>query len=262
MDLLRNFCLLAALLWVAVPLLSAQSRFTEHLRYAAPNATQAVAVDSLHFYTISNSRIVKRRRSDGETVGEWRGPLKHLNSGIVLDGLLYCANTNFPETPMASSLEIFDPETMTHAGSHSFGHYLGSFTWIDRYRGDWYLMFVHYDETGRERDLGVEYTTLVRMDEEFRRTAGWTIPDSLSRHIAPMSISGGAILQDGQLLFSPHHYRELYVLKFPEMGYALQWVETLPAPSQGQGFAVDDWVSGQYWGIDRQTREVVVMRRE
>ncbi len=238
--------------------LTAQGQVTPHRRYAAPNATQAVAVDSLHFYTISNSRIVKRRKSDGESVGEWSGPLKHLNSGLVLDGRLYCSNTNFPDTPMASSLEVFDTETMEHVGNHPFGHYLGSFTWIDRWQDNWYLMFVHYAETGRERDLGVEYTTLVRMDDEFRRTAGWTLPDSLAAHLAPMSISGGAILEDGNLLLSPHHFPELYLLSFPEMGYELEWKATLPAPMVGQGIVVDPFEPGNVWGIDRQAREVVV----
>lgn len=246
--------------WLGMAWCIAQSPITPHLRLSAPNATQAVAVDSLHFYAISNSRIVKHRRTDGEPVAEWKGPLEHLNSGIVLDGKLYCANTNFPKVPMASSLEIFDTETMTHAGSHSFGHYLGSFTWIDRWRGDWYLMFVHYDETGRERDLGVAYTTLVKMDDEFRRTAGWTIPDSLSRHIAPMSISGGVVLEDGDLLFSPHHFAEVYRMRFPKMGYALEWVATLPAPMLGQGIAIDPTDPTLLWGIDRQTKEAVVGR--
>jgi hypothetical protein len=237
-----------------------QSGLSPHLRAAAPNATQAVAVDSLHFYAISNSQIVKHRRSDGAVVGEWSGPLKHLNSGTFIDGKLYCANTNFPETPMASSLEIFDPVTMEHIGSHSFGHYLGSFTWIDRYAGDWYLMFVHYNETGRERELGVEYTTLVRMDDAFRRTAGWTIPDSLSQHIAPMSISGGVILTDGRLVFSPHHFAEVYLLRFPKMGYELIWEATLPAPMVGQGIAVDPADPSLLWGIDRKARQVVAGR--
>ena len=65
-------------------LLRAQS--VEELgRFPAPNATQAVPVDSLYFYTISNAKIVKRRKSDGEVLKEWEGPLHHLNSGIVLD---------------------------------------------------------------------------------------------------------------------------------------------------------------------------------
>jgi outer membrane protein assembly factor BamB len=226
--------------------------------YPAPNATQAVAVDSHHFYTISNSRIVKRRRDGGQAVAEWSGPLQHLNSGIVWEGRLYCANSNFPDQPMASSLEIFDTETLRHVGSHSFGHYLGSFTWIDRRGQDYYLMFVHYNETGRERDLGVAYTTLVRTDSLFRRTAGWTVPDSLLHHLAPMSISGGLLLEDGRLLFSPHHYGELYLLRFPEMGYELIWEATLTVPMQGQGIARDPTDPRAIWGIDRARREVIV----
>ena len=253
-----SYCLAILLLCCGLVLCRGQATPAPQLRFPAPNATQAVAVDSLYFYAISNSRIVKHRREDGSVVGEWSGPLEHLNSGIVLDGKLYCANTNFPKVPMASSLEIFDTETMTHVGNHSFGHYLGSFTWIDRWRDDWYLMFVHYDQTGRERQLGVEYTTLVRMDEDFQRTAGWTIPDSLSQHIAPMSISGGVIRDDGTLLLSPHHYREVYQMRFPEMGYELKWTGTVPVPMEGQGIAADPLHPDWLWGIDRRAREVVV----
>jgi hypothetical protein len=229
-------------------------------RFSAPNATQAVAVDSLYFYTISNSRIVKRKKSDGEEVDAWSGPLKHLNSGIVLDGKLYCSNTNFPQTPMASSLEIFDAETLEHTDNHSFGIYTGSFTWIDKKDGDWFLMFVHYDEKGKERNKGVAYSSLIRTDSTFRRKAGWTLPPKFIDHLAPMSVSGGAFLPDGRLLLSPHHYEEVYVFSFPKMGYELTWEQTIPVPFQGQGLALDPYEEKVVWGIHRQKREVVSVR--
>jgi len=234
--------------------------YEELNRFPAKNATQAVAVDSLHFYTISNSRIVKRKKSDGQVVGEWSGPLKHLNSGIVLDGKLYCSNTNFPQTPMASSLEIYDAETLEHIGNHSFGIYAGSFTWIDQREGDWYLMFVHYDETGKERDKGVAYSSLIRMDSTFRRKAGWTLPQKFIDHLAPMSVSGGTFLPDGKLLLSPHHFEEIYLFSFPEMGYELVWEDTIPVPFQGQGLAIDPYAEKVVWGMHRQKREVISVK--
>ena len=232
---------------------------TEIKRFEAPNATQAVAADSLHFYTISNSRIVKRQKTDGKVLAEWTGPLKHLNSGIVIDDKLYCANTNYPELPMASSLEIYDTETLEHIGSHSFGIYLGSFTWIDRWEGDWYLMFVHYENYAQERDKGVAYTTLIRTDSLFRRMAGWTLPKKLVDHLKPTSVSGGTFLPDGRMLFSPHHFEEIYVFAFPKMGYELVWEETIPVPFQGQGLAVDPFEEGVVWGIHRKNREVIAV---
>ena len=229
----------------------------EFQRFAAPNATQAVAVDSLYIYSISNSRIVKRKKKDGQIVSSWEGPLKHLNSGIILHDKLYCANTNFPESPMASSIEIFDPETLTHIDSHSFGIYAGSCTWIDWYKGHWYVMFVHYDEKGKERDLDASYSTLVEFDTSWRRTAGWIVPKKLVDHLRPMSISGGTFDNNGQIYVSPHHFNELYVLKFPKMGYELEWIYTLEVPFEGQGISWDPFRPNIIYGIHRKQREII-----
>ena len=190
-------------------------------------------------------------------MAHWEGPLKHLNSGVILNDLLYCAHTNFPETPMASSIEIFDPKSMEHVGTHSFGMFVGSCTWLDWYEGHWYVMFVHYDEKGKERDLDASYTTLLQFDEAWRRTAGWTIPDSLVDHLRPMSISGGFMMEDGYLYASPHHFDELYVLRIPRMGFALEWVRTIQVPMLGQGIARDPQEQSHMYGIHRKNREVI-----
>ena len=229
----------------------------ESKRFSAPNATQAVAVDSTHFYAISNSKIVKHNKVTGEEIQRWEGPLKHLNSGIILEGKLYCANTNFPETPMASSIEIFDPNTLEHLDTHSFGMYVGSCTWLDRYEGYWYVMFVHYDEKGKERDLDAAYTTLVKFDDQWRRIEGWTVPKELVDHLRPMSISGGTIRSNGKIYASPHHFEEIYILSFPEMGYELTWEKTIEVPFQGQGIAKDPFSENILYGIHRKNREVI-----
>jgi len=256
---MKHLLALLFLCWTLV--VFSQSTVTELRRYEAPNATQAVAADSLYFYTISNSKIIKRQKSNGEIVAEWSGGLKHLNSGIILDGKLYCANTNYPLLPMASSLEIFDTETLQHIGSHSFGIYIGSFTWIDEWEGDYYLMFVHYENYAQERDKGVAYTTLIRTDDQFRRKAGWTIPQTVVDHLKPTSISGGTFFEDGTMLLSPHHFEEVYIFDFPKMGYELEWTETIPVPFQGQGLAIDR-TDGTIWGIHRNNREVIQVQLE
>lgn len=235
---------------------------TELSRFSAPNATQAVAVDSLYFYAISNSKIVKHKKSDGSVVQTYEGPFKHLNSGIIIDGKLYCSNTNYPQAPMASSLEIFDPETLEHIGSHSFGHFVGSFTWIDRWQGDWYVMFVHYENNGQERDKGVAYTSLIQMDEKFRRQAGWILPEDLVDRLRPESISGGSFGADGKMYLSPHHFEEIYICELPDYGYELKWVKTIEVPFQGQGLAWDRFQPGVLWGMRRDTREVISLRIE
>ncbi len=254
--------LVTFLLLSLVYCLSLAQTATELTRFAAPNATQAVAVDNDHFYTISNSKIIKRKKDDGEVVNSWEGPLKHLNSGIILNGKLYCANTNYPETPMASSIEIYDPETMEHIDSHSFGMYIGSCTWLDWYEGRWYVMFVHYDENGRERDLDASYTTLVQFDEEWRRTGGWTVPKELVDRLRPMSISGGSFGEDGLIYCSPHHFEEIYLLKLPEIGYELEWLDTIEVPFQGQGMALDRTQPNVIYGIHRRNREVISIKLE
>lgn len=232
----------------------------ELARFSAPNATQAVAVDSVYFYAISNSKIVKHRKSDGIVVKEYVGTFKHLNSGIVLDGKLYCANTNYPELPMASSLEIFDPETLEHIGTHSFGMFVGSFTWIDRWKEDWYLMFVHYENYAQERSKGVEYSSLVLMDQQFRQKGAWVLPKTLVERLRPESISGGTFSKDGKLYLSPHHFEEIYVLQIPTQGYELEWLQTIPVPFEGQGIAWDSHQEGVMWGINRKKREVVCVK--
>lgn len=233
---------------------------TELSRFSASNATQAVAVDSLYFYAISNSRIVKHKKLDGSVVKEYKGPFKHLNGGIIIDGKLLCANSNFPETPMASSLEIFDPETLEHIGYHSFGIFVGSFTWIDRWQGDWYLMFVHYENYAQERDKGVAYSALIQMDTAFRQKGGWILPKQLVERLRPESISGGSFTEDGKLYLSPHHWEEVYVCQIPKMGYEIELLKTIPVPFQGQGLAWDRYQPGVLWGMRRDTKEVISVR--
>src|SRR5207249_1154302 len=99
------------------------------------------------FYAINNHTIAKYRKATGERVALWEGgangEIIHLNAGGIFDGKLYTVHSNYPGVPMLSSLEIFDPATLQHIGTHSFGRADGSFTWLDR-RGDcWIACFVH-----------------------------------------------------------------------------------------------------------------------
>src|SRR5262245_37925689 len=74
--------------------------FKEVRRYDAPEAVQAVAVDADHFYAIGDDVVAKYTKSTGELVKRWKSspelPLSHLDSGVVIDGKLYCANSNYP----------------------------------------------------------------------------------------------------------------------------------------------------------------------
>src|SRR5690606_9425603 len=93
--------------------------------YNTPEARQGVAVDERHIYAIVNMIIGKYDKASGELVSRWtsprEGPIRHINSCYAAEGKLWCANSNFPEVPMGSSIEIIDTESMTHVESHSLG---------------------------------------------------------------------------------------------------------------------------------------------
>ena len=139
-------------------------RSKEVRRWPAPEANQAVAVDARHFYAIGNHVIAKYDKKTGQRVSDWEcekgNPLIHLNSGIVRDGVLYCAHSNYPSVPMVSSIEMFDTKTMRHTGTHSFGIVDGSATSIDFRQGRWYVTFGHYG-TSRENRIATRATPIL-----------------------------------------------------------------------------------------------------
>ena len=233
-------------------------------QFPAEEAIQAAAADESHVYAIVNSAIGKYDKKTGERVAQWsrdrQGPIRHLNSGIVLDGTLYCANSNFPETPMASSIELFDPKDLRHKASHSFGIDTGSATWIDRRDGAWYVMFAHYDERGGMPGQDHTHTQLIRYDDSWRRTGGWVFPPDILARFAPQSCSGGGFGADGLIYATAHHNTELYVLRFPAMGPVLETVAVVPNCTEGQGVAWDPQDQRVLWGISRQRRELMAWR--
>jgi hypothetical protein len=232
--------------------------------FQVKEAKQAVAVDRSHFYVINNSTIQKYDKLDGRQVASWDGSkegIKHLNSGVVIGGKLYCANSNYPEIPMASAIEIFDVSTLEHIGSHSFGisnH--GSLTWLDQKNGYWYIGFAHY--AGKEASEGrdVRWTSLVKYTLDWHETEAWIFPASLVEAFTPKSNSGGAWAADGKLYLTGHDKAELYVVELPASGYALKHNATVPVRIHGQGIAVDRSVSGKtiVYGINRADNQVLV----
>ena len=103
-----------------------------------------MAVDARAFYAIDNTTIAKYDKKSGALVKRWtqekNGPLIHLDGGMVHEGRLYAAHSNYPAWPMTSSLEIFDTATLAHVGSHSFGINWGSLTWADFHAGFWWMV--------------------------------------------------------------------------------------------------------------------------
>jgi hypothetical protein len=250
-----------AALLLAVPVHAATGREVE--RAAVPEAHQGIAVDGAHFYAIDSAAIGKYDKKTGKRVARWTestgGPVRHLNSGVVVDGRLYCAHSNYPDLPMTSSIEIYDTRTMEHAESHSFGISAGSATWVDFRDGAWWVVFAHYDHKGTEPGRNNRWTTLVRFDRQWQQTAGWVFPQSVLQRFSPYSNSGGSWGADGQLYVTGHSAPELYVLRLPRAGSTLDLIEIVRIPSHGQGIAWDRSRDRILYTVNRPTREVVVL---
>ncbi len=230
-------------------------------QFPAREARQGVAVDEQHFYAVSNSAIGKYERSSGTRVAGWSGPrgglIAHLNSCFAEGGLLWCANSNHPEVPMASSVEVFDSSSMQHARSHSLGLVdYGSLTWFDRYEDGWIVGFAHYNDRSGEPFKTNAYAGVHTFDERWRRTGGWRLPPALIERMAPQAASGGALGADGLLYVFGHHKPELYVLAKPAMGPTLLHVATIDIDAEGQAFAFDPLDARKLWAISRPSGEV------
>lgn len=241
-------------------------KFEEIRRLPAAEARQGVAADGSHFYVIDNRSIGKYRLDTGERVARWEGPkggpLTHLNAGIVREGKLYCAHSNFPSVPTVSSVEIWDASTLKHVGSHSFGHFVGSLTWVDFKDGFWYACFAQYAKAGAEPGKDPSFTEVIKFDEQWRRLEGWVFPAALVARFGGNSSSGGGFGPGGQLFITGHDAKEMYLIDFPEAGSELIWRGALPSTFPGQAFAWQHPGQGLIFAIDRGKREVVAGRVE
>jgi len=243
--------------------------YTEIKRFQAPEARQGVAAAGEYLYVISNHDIGKYRKATGERVKTWTcskgAPLIHLNAGVVYEGLLYCAHSNFPGIPNTSSVEIWNPETLEHTESISLGRTDGSLTWIDRREGRWIACFVYYGDKYGMPGKGQEWTRLAEYDDAWRPTGrGWVFPADALIHLGSrgFSVSGGAIGPDGYLFITGHDEQELLVLAFPVGGSELKWVATIPMSGEGQSFAWDPIEPGLIHVIVKRARMVVTGRIE
>lgn len=264
-NALRPLAFLAALALAACTASRADSPthgLRELRRFKAAEARQGVAVDAHHFYAIGNREIGKYDKRTGERVGRYVEPagggIHHLNSGIVFDGRLYCANSNYPGVPMLSSIEVFDTETLAHVESHSFGMLPGSATWIDRRDGLWWVGFGNYEGRGGIPDRGTEWTEITLYDDQWRRVGGYGLPAETLERLGTRSNSGSAFGPDGLLYATGHNEPELYVLRVPRAGASLEFVKVLSVTAEGQGIAWDPSNPRVLYTIVRSTREVVI----
>ena len=230
----------------------------ERQRFAVPEAHQAVAVDSTSFYAIGNRTIARYEKGTAKRLAQWTAPagsqILHLNSGSVLDGRLYCANSNWPKTPLGNSVEIFEAGTLEHLERREFSEAEGAINWIERHRGSWWIVFAFYGNADGRR------TQLVRYDDDWQKTGVWSFPETVIQRFLPNSNSGGAFGPNGRLFVTGHDHAELYVLKVPDEDGELRHVASIAAPIAGQGIAWDRSDIGTVFGIVRSSHEVVSMR--
>jgi len=238
--------------------------------FDAANARQGVAVDADHFYAVNNFAIAKHDKTTGKVVAEWTGraegdPLIHMDSLVELDGRLYASHSNYPFTPMTSSVEIWDAATLEHVRTHSFGVYRGSLTWLDRHDGAWWAAFANYDKVqrGQTEPYGrTDNTQVVKLNDDFNVLESWTLPLAILDRMRPMSNSGGSWGPDDRLYLTGHDHGEIYVMQIPEAGSVLDWVATVAVPVlEGQGIAWDRSGPGRFlWGINKAERKVVKIK--
>jgi hypothetical protein len=231
-------------------------------RFSAAEARQGIAVDATHVYAVDSRRIGKYDKLAGARLGGWDAgddaSITHLNSGVVVDGRLYCAHSNYPGVPMVSSIEIFDTQTLAHIDSHPLIDAPGSATWIDRFEGAWWVAFANYEGRGGQPGRGPEATTLVRYDDSWRPQESYTFPPQVVDRFGSRSNSGGS-WKNGLLYATGHDAAEIYVVRLPAHGSELRLVEIIAAPIEGQGIAWDRTAGTLLFGIAKRTREVVLM---
>jgi hypothetical protein len=260
-----NRAWLASLPAAPKPELTRHGLVAEELRRWRPRgANQGVAVDAHHFYGIGNYVVGKYDKTTGARVAEWvglrGGATIHLNGGLIQDGQLVLAHSNFPQLPMASSLEYFDPVTVQPVKTVSLGIRHGSLTWAEKKDGFWWACFAHYNDQGTAAGTDNRSTLFGKFDDQWNVLESWIFPAQVVTNWGKSSSSGGSWGDDGLLYTTGHDEKELYVLRLPKMGVALEYVTTIEVPFEGQSWAWDRSDKRIIYGIIRRTGEVVVAR--
>jgi hypothetical protein len=151
---------------------------------------------------------------------------------------------------------------MQPIATHSFGIRLGSLTWAVRHRGFWWACFANYNDKGTTPGFDQRWTYFGQFDDAWQMRQSWLFPPSVVATWGQSSSSGGDWGDDGYLYVTGHDAPELYVLRLPRQGVALEHVTTIAVPFEGQGWAWDRSVRGQrvIYGISRQRQEIVAAR--
>lgn len=229
-------------------------------RFPAPEARQGAIADAKSVYAIDNSTIARYDKATGRKTGAWRADparISHLNSCSLRGRALVCANSNYPQVPMASSVVWVDTRTMRLMRVRDLGRAFGSLTWIEWRKGNWWACFAHYDGRGGEPGYDHRATVLVRYDSNFKALTTYRFPDSVLAQFSPRSSSGGAWSPDGALYVTGHDRREIYALGVPVRGSTLKHIATIATSTSGQAIGWDLSKPRVLWSIDRGTTDLV-----
>ena len=215
---------------------------------AAPEAHQAAAADQRFAYAISSTQVARYDRQTGKRLAVSMGAARHLNSGCLLKGKLYCAHSNYPLVPEQSEIKALDLETMRLTTFKEFGDAGGSLTWAIPEGAAWWCNFARYgDDNAR--------TFLVKYDVDWKELGRWTYPPELIRHLGRYSLSGG-IWHNGVLLVTGHDDPVVFRLRLPAEGAVLDLIDRQAVPFTGQGIAADP-ATGGLVGINRAKKQIV-----
>jgi hypothetical protein len=181
-------------------------------------ASQGVAVDEKYFYGISNTRISKHDKLTNKIIATWQAQgekfkyFKHLNSGTVIEGKLYCAHSRFPVDPNDSRVEVWGAqgEGLVHERSIAMPRKHGSLTWVDKSSdGFWWMCYAVYGKNNHQTKL-VKYSY---EGDQFIEIESWFFPKEVISQWGRWSCSGGSWGADNKLYTTGHDHGRAYVLK-------------------------------------------------
>jgi hypothetical protein len=106
------------------------------------------------------------------------------------------------------------------------------------------------------------WTYFGKFDDQWQMIESWLFPPQIVAAWGKSSSSGGSWGEEGLLYITGHDETELYVLRLPRSGVALDYLTTIKVPFEGQSWAWDRTATGEriIYGISRARHEVVVAR--